>query len=562
MRFPLPRPRSEAALPVLLAALWWTAVYLTGSPGSIPLGDDWSFAKAAFRLASGEGYNPPDWAAMTLVVHALWGALLAKLFGMDFVVLRGGMLLLGLVCGILLWTGLRRAGTPPPTAAVAVATLLFNPLYFAVSHSFMTDGTFLTLLVAQVFCLMKCIDTDLSWRWIGWSSVTTVLASLTRDPGVIPALVMALMVFAERRNRPALRAALPFAAGVLATVLFRHWARSTGIDLSHSDFFREMFVFSIKAMRWLEWIEKTDSVLLYTGFFALPLLVPVAVRLLLEGGAARNRAVGGFVVGLAFLGGWFPLSGNHFPPEIGWMDEAGFVGQPMLYDVTILHASDVPRVPHWMVDAATAAAIVGGALLIGAATSLGLLPIRKRRWALFCALAALATNAQWILMGSYLDRYALPGIVLVLIMCCIILSERTGPRRTFPFGAALALFFAVWSVAGVHDFFEWQRARWVALEYLTGPLGIPPSLIDGGFEFNGWHAQEHPIPYKEYAFIEERVELPTDRSWWWVGSPEYMVAFGPVPGYHVIDTFPYERWMPGRSDWAIHALRRSMPALR
>lgn len=557
MRFPLPRLRSEAASLVILAALWWSAVYLTGSPGSVPLGDDWSFATAAFRLASGEGYNPPDWAAMTLVVHALWGAFLAKVFGMNFVVLRGGMLVLGLLCGILFWIGLRRLGTPSATAAVAVATLLFNPLYFAVSQSFMTDVTFLTLLVAQAFCLMKCVDSELSWRWIAWSSVTTVLAALTRDPGVIPALVMSFVVFVERRNRSALRAALPFVAGLLAIALFRYWARSAGIDLSHSDFFRDLLIFNIKAMHWQEWIWKIDSVLMYTGFFALPLLLPVVVRLLHEGGTARTQAICGFAAGLTFVGGCFAISGNHFPPEAGWMDETGFVGTPLLYDVTILHASEVPRVPHWMVDVVTAAAIMGGALLVSAMTAISALPARQRRWAIFCASAALATNVQWILMEVYFDRYALPGVVLILFTCCIVLSVRPASRPTLPLGATIVLFFAVWSVAGVRDFFDWQRARWVALEYLTGPLKIPPNRIDGGFEFNGWHVEKHPIPYKEYAFIKEPVELPTDRSWWWVGDPEYMVAFGPVPGYGVIATFPYTRWMPGRSDWAIHVLRRT-----
>lgn len=560
MLFFPPKPRSEAAFLFILAALWWTAVYLTGSAGSIPLGDDWSFAKAAFRIASGEGYNPPDWAAMTLVVHALWGAFLAKFFGMNFIALRGGMLVLGLLCGVLFWIGLRRIGTPRATTTIAVASLLFNPLYFAVSHSFMTDVTFLTLLIAQTFCLMKCADSGLSWRWIGWSSLTTVLAVLTRDPGIIPAFVMFLVVFAERRNRTALRSALPFAAGMLAIVVFRDWARGAGVDLSHSEFFRDVLIFSLKAMYWQEWLEKTDSALLYTGFFSLPLLVPVAVRLLRESGAVRMRAISGFICGLAFLGVWFAVSGNHFPPETGWMDEAGFVGQATLYDVMIRHESDVPRVPHWMVDVATAAAIIGGALLVSAVTAIGMLSPRKRRWAAFCALAALATNAQWILMGSYLDRYALPGIVLVLILCSIILSERPAPRSALSFAAAIALFFGVWSIAGVHDFFEWQRARWVGLEYLTGALGIPPSRIDGGFEFNGWHTEKHPIPYAEYAFTKEHIEPRTDRSWWWVGDAEYMVTFGRVPGYQVIKTFPYERWMPGRSDWAIHVLRRNSAA--
>jgi len=554
MRFLLSKP--DAGILALVAALWWTAVYLTGPAGSIPLGDDWSFARAAFGLAAGEGYRPPDWAAMTLVVHALWGALLAALFGLDFVSLRGGMLALAIGCGFLLWYGLRRAGTPRAITTLTVAALLFNPLFFALSHSFMTDVTFIALLVAQAFCLMKCADT-LAWRWIGWSSATTVLAALTRDPGVLPAAVLCAVIFAERRDWSAARAAIPLVAGVLAVAVFRHWARHTGIDLSHSVFFRDVLVFSIRGLGWRDWLAKTYSALLYSGLFTLPLLLPVAARLWREGGRVRQRACAGFAVGFAFLAGAFFLSGNHFPPEAGWMNEAGFLGHPLLYDVSILHVSDVPRIPHWMVDLATAAAVTGGALLLGALTALGLLPRRKRRWAVFCALTAVATNIHWVLMTVYFDRYALPGVLLLLVLCALFLAERPAPRWAMAAGAALALLFGLWGIAGVHDLFEWQRARWRGLEYLTGKLQIPPARIDGGFEFNAWHVEKHPIPYPEYAFAERHIDVPTDRSWWWVGDPEYMVAFGTVPGYRVIATFPYERWMPGRSDWAIHVLRRA-----
>ncbi len=549
--------RPDVACVAILMALWWVGVYLTGPAGSIPLGDDWSFAKAAFRLANGEGYNPPDWAAMTLIVHALWGAMFAKLFGLDFAALRAGMLVLGAVCGLVLWAGLRRAGTARWTALIAVATLMLNPLYFALSHSFMTDVTFLTLLVVQAFCLMKCAE-DLSWRWIAWSALATMLSALTRDPGVIPALVMAVLVFAERKPGPVWRSALPFACGVIALLGFRLWARHAGIDLSHSDFFRDRFIFDLKALKWVAWIGKIDSVLMYIGFFSLPLLIPVGARLLRERGPVRHWAIAGFIAGLAFLGGWYAFMGNnHFPPEGGWMDEAGFVGAPLLYDTYILHQSDVPRVPHWMVDAATAASIAGGALLIASFAAIGWLPLRKRRWAIFCAVSMVAVNAQWFVTDLYFDRYALPGVIFALMMCCFILSERPAPRWTSAPGVTLVLLFALWSVAAVHDFIEWQRARWVGLDYLTKELGVPASRIDGGFEFNGWYAEKHPIPFVEYAFTGDGPPIPTDRSWWWVVDAEYMVAFGPVDGYRTIATFPYVRWMPGRSNWAIYVLRRA-----
>jgi hypothetical protein len=71
----------------------------------------------------------------------------------------------------------------------------------------------------------------------------------------------------------------------------------------------------------------------------------------------------------------------------------------------------------------------------------------------------------------------------------------------------------------------WNRARWQALNYLTGEKKIIPAKIDGGFEFSGWS-----------LFGREVVK---HKSWWWVQDDQYVISFQPLPNYNIERVFLY-----------------------
>ena len=52
--------------------------------------------------------------------------------------------------------------------------------------------------------------------------------------------------------------------------------------------------------------------------------------------------------------------------------------------------------------------------------------------------------------------------------------------------AALALMYLGFGVASAHDYLAWNRSRWEAGRSLIADKGIPPTEIDGGFEFNSY----------------------------------------------------------------------------
>jgi hypothetical protein len=114
--------------------------------------------------------------------------------------------------------------------------------------------------------------------------------------------------------------------------------------------------------------------------------------------------------------------------------------------------------------------------------------------AIFAAGFSLLTLAAFVqAMGRVgFDRYYLQ-IFFGATLCLAILLDseqravsapRKRPLSTVLF-LVLTLPLAFFTVAGVHDYFRWNDARWRLVEHAQ-KLGVPTTSIDGGYEVNGW----------------------------------------------------------------------------
>jgi len=91
------------------------------------------------------------------------------------------------------------------------------------------------------------------------------------------------------------------------------------------------------------------------------------------------------------------------------------------------------------------------------------------------------------------------------------------------------------SIAMVHDYLSWNRARWEALSDLVVKQGITPNRIDGGFEFNG-------------AYLYSKSNTKPDAKGWWVVDNEYLIANNKeeliaTEGYAVQAQYPTNSWL-------------------
>jgi hypothetical protein len=177
---------------------------------------------------------------------------------------------------------------------------------------------------------------------------------------------------------------------------------------------------------------------------------------------------------------------------------------------------------------------------------------------LFFLIAAAAYLVPVLAIGGF-DRYFMPALPLLVVAAVVLAALQSFRPGTARWGESLArvagvpheshsvvepakanalaaivllAFMSVFSVAGTHDYFSWNRARWRGLHDLMVIGKATPEQIDGGFEFNGWH------------LYEPRYHPQKGQNFWWVRGNDYMVAFAPQAGYKVLAEYPYFNWLP------------------
>jgi hypothetical protein len=143
------------------------------------------------------------------------------------------------------------------------------------------------------------------------------------------------------------------------------------------------------------------------------------------------------------------------------------------------------------------------------------------------------------------DRYILVLVPMALLMYAIILMEITKPMQVkyFVVSWVMVALIVVFEVLATHDYLAWNRAKWQALNHLTGDLKISPKEIDGGYEFNGIHNYDVHYVSSQY------------KSWWWVIDDKYILTMGMLPGYSEYFKMPYDCWLFNKTKY-VRVLKR------
>jgi hypothetical protein len=296
-------------------------------------------------------------------------------------------------------------------------------------------------------------------------------------------------------------------------------------------------------------IYNSYVILLYLGWFLLPVLIFTFAGLW----SAQRRLVIrlGFATGVGLA--MAALLSGHFlmPTATNIIDSAG-IGPFTLHDTYILNLAHVAPLPvgFWLVI--TLISYLGAAGLVVAfwLTVRELAPdFRPARlngyqaantFLLLCAIIYLLP----LLVGNIFDRYLIPAMpFLAASLSAIPPRSIAGSQRLSRLTAGgLLLIMIGFSVLGTRDYFSWNRARWAALADLTAD-GVQATMIDGGFEFNGLY------------LYDPAYQRADPKSWWWVAEDTYQLGFGAAPGYTILRRYPYQRWLPPRSE-AILVLKK------
>jgi len=549
--------RSAAAIDMLAIAFFWCISLIIVNPtGNFPLNDDWSFGIAVRHLIEDGDFRPTGWTSMPLISQVLWGAIFCIPAGFSFDALRLSTLtlsLLGILGAYLLMRELRQ----PRWLAVMVAlTLGFNPIYYALSNTFMTDIPFTAILILASLFFLRSLRTGSDIDLL-LGTTLAVAATLCRQLGVSVPLAFAVSLLLKRgvTSRYVMRAVIPSAVCIGSLFAFGQWLAVTGRlpELYYTHLETMLHMLTNPKMLITEFATRTCVDLLYLGWFLSPLLIFALPNIWVS---HRNKAI---VVRPALLMAAMVLlsltlflwdRGRLSPMPIGEnIITTSGIGPLTLHDTYLMHLNHMPSLPSsfWLVM--TAISLIGGAFLATAmgVTAINLVPrlwpakMNDNQAATTFLLLSATIYMLPLLIAGFFDRYLVPAIPF---LAAAIASSSAQPPRTCtgvrPFVAAVLIgVFFVFAICGTRDYLAWNRVRWVALDDLMESRRAEPEDIDGGFEFNELHRHD---PHHN---------LEPEKSQCRVKRDTYMIAFGRIPGYTVIKEYSYRHWMPPHNGYVV-----------
>jgi hypothetical protein len=266
------------------------------------------------------------------------------------------------------------------------------------------------------------------------------------------------------------------------------------------------------------------------GLAALPLL-------LLE---PRQGSLRGFLIALGFIllavAVW--AGHRHFVLGKSLMGDVPYIGNTLtpfgVFGVPVVVGGPPPR----LIGVETLALV----LLAGCVAGAMLLPrvLGRLRAELFAGPVPLFTllHLPVLLIASYtFDRYLLvllPGVFYLAV------SRALRAELCWPAGLAGVAVAGLLSLGLVHDWMAWNSARW-ELGRRAVASGIDAHDIEGGFEWDGWHA---PGPaQRRWDLPSQGLMIPFNRRAFPHITGRYALAFRPPPDTVVRDTERYLLWL-------------------
>jgi hypothetical protein len=554
---------------VTIAVLWCIAVAIVHPVGNFPLNDDWSYGRTVKHLLEQREFRPSGPMVMPLLSQAVWGALFCIPDGFSFNALRFSTLTLSLIGLAGLYVLIRQLHSSRSLAILCVLLLAFNPIYFALSNTFMADVPFTAMVTLAALFFVRYFQTE-SVSMLAVAIVLAIVATLCRQLAIALPMAFAATLLLKHgiQKRNIAIALLPSILVIGCLVAFNLWLKAAGrvpedYDLKTGQL---RLVLSHPVTIPLYLVHRGWNATIYLGCFLLPLLI------LVMSNRRRARVVTltkvALVVFVAFTVARFIFMPSLMPVHNNILDPHG-IGPLTLRDTQLLHLPHVVPLSKFFWAVVTVLSLFGAWVLIfeSSAVVSGFFfanpptgdPKSKTQgkvlaWChravsnwripegqpeavdrtiatffLVCSVVYLGPLA----IGGFFDRYLLPVVVFLAAFFAAMTKTSEAPPRRWPCAVALLLTacFAWFAIASTRDYFSWNRTRWTALADLH-QANVPPEKIDGGFEFNGLE-----------TYVRNYVRM-AGKSDWWVQDDEYVLSFGAIKGFEKFREYEYVRWLP------------------
>jgi Dolichyl-phosphate-mannose-protein mannosyltransferase len=486
--------RFPALVCALLLPLCALAVWPVVEMG---INDDWSYIKTVQLLAQTGHIVYNGWAAPILGWQLYIGALFVKLFGFSFTSVRASMLLIAMATAYLTQRTMVRAGIHNWNATLGTIVLTTSPLFLPLAFTFMTD---VPGLFSITLCLYACLralqaDTDrAAFAWICFAAISNAIGGTARQIAWLGVLIMvpSALWLLRRRSHILVKGGLLYIASVAFIYASIHWFHQQPYSVPE-NLIRDRFTFSS--------ITNLVDNLLRASLDTPLLMLPILLLFVPVFPWRNRRALVILAIGSAGCI-FFALSQIHRHKFAYWL--APFLGNYVtiygLVEDVSLHG------PKPVVLSFGVRLFITLLLLASLLSFFAYLFTRFRRPSLssntpsqisWYQLGVLIVPFTTIYIGLLIpraainqlfDRYLLPLLMLSLLVILRYYQDQIRPLVPPATLVPIAI-FAAFAIAGTHDSFALFRARLNVVDELRS-AGVPPTAIDGGFEYNGWNQIE------------------------------------------------------------------------
>lgn len=524
------RSRDRTALLAIIGV--FAAGWLLVRPRvNVPVIDDWVYAWSVEHLLDTGRLQVLDISAFYPITQILWGALFARLAGFSFVVLRGSTVFLAVFACWAVYLTLRELDCRRSTALLGALALAFDPAYFALSFSFMTEVPFVSFSTMALYWYVRAVRRcEPSSVWAG--CLCAMAAFLTRPIGIVlPLALLPALVGSRDWRTMARRSVTPLIITLtIMAALQVEMPRALGLldwAAIRQDYLR--WWFKVPLTDYLRWNVEVPFILVFP--FA-PLLLAYAFRWR----HAAETGAAAIILAIVCRGA---LGHVVMPLPDGQTWSLRDVAARSMLDGDVAAST-------WSVRVTPIVELLG-LLTVGALTVIVvrrcLHPIGKRERVVF-ALAALqlvCINALWL----YNDRYYVVFAPLLAIVGAQAL-DHDGLGKGI--AAGLLIVWAGIAISGTRDMLAFNGTCASVTEELEAS-GIPAWDIDAGYSLDGWRLYAHPERLPAGANRQSDVPFVTSNR-----PTHYSITNSPLPQSEVLRIVPLEHasWQATRALYLVH----------
>jgi hypothetical protein len=517
----------------LLAAI----IVFVNPLGNFPLNDDWHYAYPVKTLIENGEYQLHSYFSPNIFLQVIWGYLFCLIPNeFSFTYLRFSTLVTAFFCGFVFFQIIRSQKNCSFYESLFLTIFfVFNPLFFSLSFSFMTDVPFLLLCLTSIFFYKKYLEKEKTqFRILGGS--LAIAALFIRQPGVLILIAAEFSIFLiyffdkiKRddsiatifRNKKIFGFVFSILSGMLVYFFIENYLK---FWLNTDEYYISVggeYLNTLKedpSLFIFQFAKRSLMTVFYMGLFCFPLIsiffekireVQLHQKWIFIVLVLFNLSVTYLLFKNEFI---FPFGGNVFY-NLG-------LGPVLLKDIYVLNLPVGFEIPNYIfISLGFICQILGcyiflffGKRIIRAFQK----PLEHKFFLMLVLINILYLGAMMIF--SYFDRY----LLLLFVSILVIIYNEKSKKRFYQYRSLviLTILFGYFSMVATKDYLTWNRVSHVAYEKLISS-GIVKEKIDAGLSRNGF---EGTLPEIEKTH-------------------EYVLSFNDLQNYEQIESITFYRWL-------------------